>query len=70
MASYFVALPLVELNFLASRYFCPNSFCAGFFMTSSFVIYPHYIWPGPMRGGSSRYIVPGPESQGGAHDSS
>ena len=25
---------------------------------------------GPMRGGSSRYIVPGPESQGGAHDSS
>ena len=33
MASYFVALPLVELNFLASRYFCPNSFCAGFFMT-------------------------------------
>ena len=26
--------------------------------------------PGPMRGGSSRYIVPGPESQGGAHDSS
>ena len=25
---------------------------------------------GPMRGGSSRYIVRGPESQGGAHDSS
>jgi len=26
------------------------------------------LLPGPMRGGSSRYIVPGPDSYGGARD--
>jgi hypothetical protein len=39
--------------------------------TSSRALFKRRLWqdPGPMRGGFSRYIEPGPRSQGGAHES-